>query len=89
MEEEKPNNQTKGTTLGPALSRGVGRTREKKDAGTKLLSLITQETFQTLTLKFRNTLSNPRRKMKTSRRRKHQEQPKQKTQTPKRRNYQK
>ena len=63
MEEEKPNNQTKGTTLGPALSRGGGRTREKKDAGTKLLSLITQETFQTLTLKFRNSFKKTQREI--------------------------
>ena len=59
--------------------------KKNKNARTKLPSPITQETLQTLTLKFRNTLRNPRRKMKISRRRQHQEPPKKKTQIPRRR----
>ena len=63
--EEKHTDEQKGTTPGPALSEGsVGQ--EKKKARTTLPSPITQETLQTLTLKFRNTLWNPRRKMKIS-----------------------
>ena len=85
--EEKQIDEKKGTTPGPALSEGsVG---QDKNTRTKLPSPITQETLQTLTLKLRNTLSNPRRNMKISRRRKHQDQPKEKTQMPRRRSYQK
>ena len=58
----------KGTTPGLALSEGSVGQEKKKNARTKLPSPITQETLQTLTLKFRNTLRNPSRKMKISRR---------------------
>ena len=75
--------EKKGTTPDPALSEGsIG---QEKNARTKLPIPITQETLQTLTLKFRNNLRNPKRKMKISRRRKHQEPPKEKTQIPRRR----
>ena len=60
-EEEKQANEQKGTTSGPALSGGVGRTR-KKNAPTKLLSPITQETLQTLTLKIPEHLKQPKEK---------------------------
>ena len=81
--EEKQTDEQKDHP-GPSTERGVGRTR-KKNARTKLPNAITQETFQTLTLKLRNTYRNPRRKIKISRRRKHQEPPKEKTQIPRRR----
>ena len=83
---EKQTDEQKGTTPGPALGEeAVGQEKKNKNARTKLPSPITQETLQTLTLKFRNTLRNPRRKMKISRRRQHQEPPKKKTQIPRRR----
>ena len=57
---KQANAQTKGTTSSPALSGGVGRTKET--AGTKLPSPIRQETAQTLTLKFRKHQKQPKEK---------------------------
>ena len=102
--KRKTNKQTKGTTSGPALIGGVGRTR-KKNAGTKLPSPITQGTLQTLTLKIPKHRKQPKETdedLKTRKRpgttqgeksdpktQKHQEQPKEKPRIPRRRNYQK
>ena len=60
---KKANRRAKRNHPGPSTERGGGRKRKKKkNARTKLPSPITQETLQTLTLKFRNTFRNPRRK---------------------------
>ena len=60
---EKKTQTNKRDHPGPSAKRG-GWYDADKNARTKLRSPMTQETPQTLTLKFPNTWNNPRRKMK-------------------------
>ena len=82
---KKSKQTSKRDNPGPSTERGVGRTRKNIKRTNQAAQPNHARDTPTLTLKFRNTLRNPRREMKISRCRKHQETPKEETQIPRRR----